>query len=149
MMAVTSGNAAIAVGSIVLGGLFLYLLPTVIGVSRKVVNIGSVFAINLLLGWSLIGWVVALSLALRTNPPYAYPGHRQAQTYLIADVTKTSGVAHEQAGAAVQPTGGGAKHLDKGVEIVQPGDMRHFDDGWARFDSSGRWIYTADDKEPA
>jgi hypothetical protein len=50
----------------------LYMLPTIIGSARKVVNIGSVFAINLLLGWTLIGWVVALALALRTNPPYAY-----------------------------------------------------------------------------
>jgi hypothetical protein len=51
----------------------LYLLPTIVGAVRKVVNIGSVFAINLLLGWSLVGWVVALAMALRTNPPHAYP----------------------------------------------------------------------------
>lgn len=54
--------------------LALYFLPTIVGAARKVVNIGSVFAVNLLLGWSLIGWVVALAMALRTNPPYAYPG---------------------------------------------------------------------------
>jgi hypothetical protein len=51
----------------------LYFLPTIIGGTRKVVNIGSVFAVNLLLGWTLIGWAVALAMALRTNPPYAYP----------------------------------------------------------------------------
>ena len=34
----------------------LYMLPTIIGAARKVVNVGSVFAINLLLGWTLIGW---------------------------------------------------------------------------------------------
>jgi hypothetical protein len=59
-----------------LGVLFLialYLLPTIIGAQRKVVNIGSVAAINILLGWTLIGWVVALAMALRTNPPHAYP----------------------------------------------------------------------------
>src|SRR5208283_2309595 len=50
-----------------------YMLPTIIGASRKVVNIGSVFAINLLLGWTLIGWAIALAMALRTNPPHAYP----------------------------------------------------------------------------
>lgn len=61
---------------IILGGFLaigLYLLPTIVGAARKVVNIGSVFAINLLLGWTLIGWAVALAMALRTNPPYAYP----------------------------------------------------------------------------
>ena len=50
-----------------------YMLPTIVGAVRKVVNIGSVFAINLLLGWTLIGWAVALAMALRTNPPYAWP----------------------------------------------------------------------------
>lgn len=51
----------------------VYMLPTIVGAVRKVVNIGSVFAINLLLGWTLVGWAVALAMALRTNPPYAYP----------------------------------------------------------------------------
>jgi hypothetical protein len=55
-------------------GTSLYLLPSIIGARRKVVNIGSVFVINLLLGWTLIGWVAALAMALRTNPPHAYPG---------------------------------------------------------------------------
>lgn len=49
----------------------MYFLPTIIGASRKVVNVGSVFAINFLLGWTLIGWVVALAMALRTNPSNA------------------------------------------------------------------------------
>lgn len=58
-----------------IGGLLLlalYLLPTIIAVGRKVVNVGSVAAINVFLGWTLIGWVVALAMALRTNPPHAY-----------------------------------------------------------------------------
>ena len=46
----------------------MYFLPTIIGAFRKVANVGSVFAINFLLGWTLIGWVVALAMALRTNP---------------------------------------------------------------------------------
>ncbi len=62
-----------AVPVIVIFGLALYMLPTMIGAVRKVVNVGSVFAINLLLGWTLIGWAIALAMALRTNPPHAYP----------------------------------------------------------------------------
>ncbi len=54
-----------------------YMLPTIIGASRKVVNIGSIAAINLLLGRTLIGWVVALAMALRTNPPQAYQQYWQ------------------------------------------------------------------------
>ncbi len=67
----TAGDAVVF-GVVVVGGLALYMLPTILGSVRKVINIGSVFAINLLLGWTLIGWAVALAMALRTNPPYAY-----------------------------------------------------------------------------
>jgi hypothetical protein len=47
----------------------LYLIPTIVAIVRKVPNTGSVVVINLLLGWSLIGWVVALAMAVRTVPP--------------------------------------------------------------------------------
>lgn len=47
----------------------LYFAPTIIAISRKVPNAGSVMIINLFLGWSLIGWVVALAMAARTVPP--------------------------------------------------------------------------------
>jgi hypothetical protein len=67
------GSAGAAVGVGVILAVALYMLPTIIGAMRKVVNVGSVFAINLLLGWTLIGWAVALAMALRTNPPHAYP----------------------------------------------------------------------------
>ena len=72
MTASLSGAGAFGafVGLVVVIG--LYMLPTIIGSARKVVNIGSVFAINFLLGWTLIGWAVALAMALRTNPPHAY-----------------------------------------------------------------------------
>lgn len=63
------GLAAVLLWLLLVG---LYMLPTVIGATRKVVNVGSVAAINLLLGWTLIGWAVALAMALRTNPPHAH-----------------------------------------------------------------------------
>lgn len=46
----------------------LYFLPTIIAVRRSR-QIGSVAAINIFFGWSLIGWVVALTMALsdKTN----------------------------------------------------------------------------------
>jgi hypothetical protein len=47
----------------------LYLLPVLIGRIRRVPDLGSVAVINLLLGWTLVGWVVALALALRSARP--------------------------------------------------------------------------------
>jgi hypothetical protein len=64
------GSARGAIPVIVILGLALYMLPTIIGAVRKVVNVGSVFAINLLLGWTLIGWAIALAIAPHRNPPH-------------------------------------------------------------------------------
>lgn len=47
----------------------LYFLPTIIAASRKVANVGSVAVINVLLGWTLIGWVVAMAMAARSVTP--------------------------------------------------------------------------------
>jgi hypothetical protein len=65
------------VGSPIMGGvihssaflivLVLYFLPSVIAVARKVTHQGSVVVINLFLGWTFIGWVVALAMACRTS----------------------------------------------------------------------------------
>jgi hypothetical protein len=47
----------------------LYFLPTYEAFTRKHTNLTSILLINLLLGWSLIGWVVALIWAMRKAEP--------------------------------------------------------------------------------
>jgi len=42
-----------------------YLLPFAIAFNKKRANSGAIFALNLFLGWSLIGWVVALIWAMK------------------------------------------------------------------------------------
>ena len=42
-----------------------YFLPAIIAYRRDVPNMWSVAVINIFLGWTLIGWVVALALAAR------------------------------------------------------------------------------------
>jgi T4 superinfection immunity protein len=44
----------------------LYLLPLIVGIARQVPDIGAVAAVNVLLGWTFVGWVFALALALRS-----------------------------------------------------------------------------------
>lgn len=53
-------------------GLFLllliaYFVPSLLVWGRKVPNPGSVVVINVFLGWTLIGWVVALAMAARSE----------------------------------------------------------------------------------
>jgi predicted RNA-binding Zn-ribbon protein involved in translation (DUF1610 family) len=48
-----------------------YFLPTMIGATRHVPNVGSVVVINLFLGWTVIGWVIALAMAFGSAPSRA------------------------------------------------------------------------------
>jgi TRAP-type C4-dicarboxylate transport system permease large subunit len=47
--------------------LVLYFLPSVVAVARKITHQGSVVVVNVFLGWTFVGWVVALAMACRTN----------------------------------------------------------------------------------
>ena len=58
----------VVVGLLTAGSAVLYLLPVVIGIARRVPDIGAVAVINILLGWTLAGWLAALAMALRSAP---------------------------------------------------------------------------------
>jgi hypothetical protein len=47
----------------------VYWIPSIAASRRKVRNRGSVYVINTFLGWTFIGWVVALAMAMRDPPP--------------------------------------------------------------------------------
>ena len=47
----------------------LYWLPTIIARRRRVPALSQVAVVNLLAGWTVIGWVIALVLSLREVRP--------------------------------------------------------------------------------
>jgi len=55
--------------SIVIPMLFLmaYMFPTIIAASKGRSNVGAIAALNILLGWSVIGWIAALVWALTND----------------------------------------------------------------------------------
>ena len=64
-----SGSSSIEIGIIAFAGLIVYLLPSIVGTGRQVVDLGTVMVVNIFLGWTGIGWIVALALAMRTAVP--------------------------------------------------------------------------------
>ena len=50
--------------------LVLDFLPTIIASVRRTKNFGWIFVFNFLLGWTIVGWIVALIWALRDEPKY-------------------------------------------------------------------------------
>jgi len=47
----------------------LYFLPSFIGVVRRRRNLQTIVGVNALLGWTVIGWIVALVWALAEREP--------------------------------------------------------------------------------
>jgi len=44
-----------------------YFLPTIIAILRKKTNVAAILLINFLLGWTVVGWIVALVWAVSTE----------------------------------------------------------------------------------
>ncbi len=68
----TSATSVIGTIAGVIGLIAAYWFPTVIAFMRHVPAKSQVVIVNLFLGWTFIGWVVALVMACRTVP--AAPG---------------------------------------------------------------------------
>ena len=50
----------------------LYFLPAIIAAVRHTHNLTGILLLNIFLGWTIIGWFVALLMALFSMPYYAY-----------------------------------------------------------------------------
>ncbi len=69
--AVGGSLAGIAILVVVVISIGIYFVPTIIAFVRNKSNKIAILALNFLLGWSLIGWVVSLVWALSNEQPAA------------------------------------------------------------------------------
>jgi hypothetical protein len=73
-------------GSMVIGLLFIviviamYVLPTVVAMLRKHRQLPAIALVNILFGWSVIGWVAAMIWSLTTPQP---------QTVIVQTISPT------------------------------------------------------------
>lgn len=70
------GSAVLGVLLIILG-VAAYWVPAAVAWIRRVPNAGSVTVINVFLGWTVIGWIVALAMACRSQPQAPYAAARR------------------------------------------------------------------------
>ena len=59
-----TGKTILGIISIVTG-VIVYFIPTLVAAARQHASISAIFILNLFLGWSFIGWVVALVWAFK------------------------------------------------------------------------------------
>jgi hypothetical protein len=50
-----------------------YFIPALVAFSRKHHNAGAICALNIFLGWTVVGWVVSLVWALSNPAPPSAP----------------------------------------------------------------------------
>ena len=63
-----TANADASAGLAFIGvGLLIYFIPAIVGRNKR--NANAIFVLNLLLGWTLLGWVAALVWAMTSDPP--------------------------------------------------------------------------------
>lgn len=54
----------ILIGLFILAGLLVYFTPTIIAIAGHKKNTGAVIIVDVFLGWTFIGWVVAFAMAV-------------------------------------------------------------------------------------
>ncbi|MGA8621038.1 MAG: superinfection immunity protein [Candidatus Sulfotelmatobacter sp.] len=50
-------------------GFVMYFLPSIIALARSKRDIAAILLLNFFLGWTVIGWVVSLVWAVKTDVP--------------------------------------------------------------------------------
>ena len=50
-------------------GFVMYFLPSIIALARSKRDLLAIFLLNLFLGWSVVGWIVALIWAAKHDAP--------------------------------------------------------------------------------
>lgn len=50
-------------------GFVMYFLPSIVALARSKRDLFSIFLLNFFLGWTMIGWIVALVWAVKADVP--------------------------------------------------------------------------------
>jgi hypothetical protein len=50
----------------------LYFLPAIVAAVRHTHNATAILLINLFTGWTVVGWFLAMAMAISSAPNYAY-----------------------------------------------------------------------------
>ena len=65
---------SIAASDIAAASVALYLLPALIAWARRLPALTTIVTLDVLAGWTFIGWAIALAIALRPSRHQAAPG---------------------------------------------------------------------------
>jgi hypothetical protein len=67
-------------------GFIFYFLPSIIALARSKRSTLSIFFLNLFLGWTLVGWVVALVWAVKADDPHRVDSGAKSAKLVVNDI---------------------------------------------------------------
>jgi hypothetical protein len=50
-------------------GFVMYFLPSILALARNKRDIAAIILLNFFLGWTMVGWIIALVWAVKTDAP--------------------------------------------------------------------------------
>jgi len=86
----TEKEAAVLIIIAVIIGIAIHFIPTFIASAKSHPSTGAIFAVNLLLGWTLVGWLGALIWAL-SNPDRPQKVYIKNNNHDVADEIRKLG----------------------------------------------------------
>lgn len=98
-------------------GFVIYFLPTFVASNRKHVNGTSIFLVNLFLGWTFLGWVVALVWASSANT-------ERPSGNIASGLTASGDRACPYCAETIKSAAIKCKHCAADVEPVQPSRLK-------------------------
>jgi hypothetical protein len=103
----TNGAAMVATALFFVAAPTLYFLPSIEAKINNNPNFMSVFMVNLFLGWTIVGWVVALAWAHKKAEPMviasprAAPANDEKQCPYCAEMVKAAATKCRHCGSAL------------------------------------------------
>lgn len=126
--------AAVATVCVFVGVPLIYFVPTINAVTRSHPRRTAIIVVNLFLGWTLVGWVVALAWSYAADPPPAaasasppaptpedpFPSWRNGQPATVGETKKCPFCAEDVKAAAIKCKHCGSDLADRGsVKLMQ------------------------------
>jgi len=115
-------------GVILIIGVALYFLPFIVALNRNHHQGGAVFVINLFLGWTVLGWVVALAMACSsTSPAQQQAPYTNRRCPYCAEYVQSLAVVCRYCGRDIEPAPMAP------MPVKYPGLVDQMADAWRRF----------------
>lgn len=82
----------VILGVMITAGLSLYFLPTIVATVRRRRRLASIFSVNLIVGWTIVGWIATVIWVMESHSRAGHLARAETDTWSF-DRTESNQVA--------------------------------------------------------